>query len=157
MTRAGILPTGCWADKGLRAAGFFPGRAGVSPAVPGILPGTSARTVRTVPQNIPRTQRAPSRPDVLGEMPGETPKTAGETPALPGNQATEHCARRALGAGSFFLFPSALTGVRCRMIFTTLAMTPMIAAAGWAFLVWLGGGGFGLAFLVFIVLKVLGK
>ncbi len=41
------------------------------------------------------------------------------------------------------------------------AMTPdmilPMAAAGWAFLVWLFGGGFGLALLVFIVLKVLGK
>ena len=43
------------------------------------------------------------------------------------------------------------------MILTTLAMAPMIAAAGVAFLVWLCGGGFGLAFLVFIVLKVLGR
>ena len=43
------------------------------------------------------------------------------------------------------------------MTLSLLAMTPMIAAAGWAFLVWLGGGGFGLAFLVFIVLKILGK
>jgi hypothetical protein len=43
------------------------------------------------------------------------------------------------------------------MILTTLAVAPIIAAAGWAFLVWLGGGGFGLAFLVFIVLKLLGK
>jgi hypothetical protein len=32
-----------------------------------------------------------------------------------------------------------------------------VAAAGWAFLVWLLGGGFGLALLVFIVLKMLGK
>ena len=32
-----------------------------------------------------------------------------------------------------------------------------LAAAGWAFLVWLCGGGVGLAVLVFIVLKVLGK
>jgi len=31
-----------------------------------------------------------------------------------------------------------------------------LAAAGWAFLVWLCGGGLGLAILVFIVLKVLG-
>ena len=38
-----------------------------------------------------------------------------------------------------------------------LAYTPMIAAAGWAFLVWLFGGGLGLAVLVFIVLKVLGR
>jgi hypothetical protein len=42
-------------------------------------------------------------------------------------------------------------------------MLPMItdamplAAAGWAFLVWLFGGGLGLAVLVFIVLKMLGK
>jgi hypothetical protein len=43
------------------------------------------------------------------------------------------------------------------MILTTLAMTPIIAAAGWAFLVWLGGGGFGMALLVFIVLKMLGR
>lgn len=32
-----------------------------------------------------------------------------------------------------------------------------LAAAGWALLVWLFGGGFGLALLVFVVLKVLGK
>jgi hypothetical protein len=47
----------------------YPGRAGVSPAVPGILPGTSAHTAR------------PVNSDVLGKM----PKTAGGTPALPGN------------------------------------------------------------------------
>jgi hypothetical protein len=39
----------------------------------------------------------------------------------------------------------------------TLAMMYPMAAAGWAFLVWLGGGGFGLALLVFVVLKLLGK
>jgi len=32
-----------------------------------------------------------------------------------------------------------------------------LAAAGWAFLVWLCGGGVGLALVVFIVLKALGK
>jgi len=32
-----------------------------------------------------------------------------------------------------------------------------LAAAGWAFLVWLFGGGLGLAVVVFIVLKLLGK
>jgi hypothetical protein len=32
-----------------------------------------------------------------------------------------------------------------------------VAAAGWAFLVWLCGGGFGMAIVVFIVLKLLGK
>jgi hypothetical protein len=32
-----------------------------------------------------------------------------------------------------------------------------LAAAGWAFLVWLFGGGLGLALVVFIVLKALGK
>ena len=32
-----------------------------------------------------------------------------------------------------------------------------VAAAGWAFLVWLFGGGLGLALLVFIVLKALGQ
>ena len=32
-----------------------------------------------------------------------------------------------------------------------------LAAAGWAFLVCLFGGGLGLAILVFIVLKLLGK
>jgi len=30
------------------------------------------------------------------------------------------------------------------------------AAAGWAFLVWLFGGGLGLAIIVFIVLKMIG-
>ena len=38
-----------------------------------------------------------------------------------------------------------------------LAMTPIIAAAGWAFLVYLFGGGLGTAIVVFIVLKLLGK
>lgn len=36
-----------------------------------------------------------------------------------------------------------------------LAMVTL-AAAGWAFLVWLFGGGIGAAIIVFIVLKVLG-
>ena len=38
-----------------------------------------------------------------------------------------------------------------------LAYTPVLAAAGWAFLTYLFGGGLGLAFLVFIALKVMGK
>lgn len=38
-----------------------------------------------------------------------------------------------------------------------LAMTPIFAAAGWAFLVYLCGGGLGTAVVVFIVLKLLGK
>ena len=38
-----------------------------------------------------------------------------------------------------------------------LLATPMLAAAGWAFLVYICGGGFGLAIVVFIFLKVLGK
>jgi len=38
-----------------------------------------------------------------------------------------------------------------------LATMLPVAAAGWAFLVWLCGGGFGLAILVFIVLKMLGR
>jgi hypothetical protein len=33
----------------------------------------------------------------------------------------------------------------------------MLAAAGWAFLVYILGGGGGLAILVFIVLKMMGK
>lgn len=33
----------------------------------------------------------------------------------------------------------------------------IVAALGWAFMVWLLGGGFGVAILVFIVLKLLGK
>jgi hypothetical protein len=32
-----------------------------------------------------------------------------------------------------------------------------LAAAGWAFLVWLLGGGLGLAVIVFVLLKVFGK
>lgn len=39
----------------------------------------------------------------------------------------------------------------------TLALMVPLAAAGWAFLVWLFGGGLGLAALVFVVLKLLGK
>ena len=38
-----------------------------------------------------------------------------------------------------------------------LAYTPVLAATGWAFLTYLLGGGLGLAILVFIVLKVMGK
>ena len=38
-----------------------------------------------------------------------------------------------------------------------VAMMMPLAAAGWAFLVWLFGGGLGLALVVFIVLKILGK
>ena len=36
-------------------------------------------------------------------------------------------------------------------------MAPMIAAAGWAFLYYLCGGGLGGAILIFIVLKMFGK
>ena len=32
-----------------------------------------------------------------------------------------------------------------------------VAAAGWAFLVWLFGGGLGLAVIVFVVMKMMGK
>jgi hypothetical protein len=41
---------------------------------------------------------------------------------------------------------------------TLLLSSPLIiAAAGPAFLVWLFGGGFGLAIVVFFLLKILGK
>jgi hypothetical protein len=43
------------------------------------------------------------------------------------------------------------------MILASLVLTPVIAAAGWAFLVWAGGGGVGLALVVFVVLKLLGR
>lgn len=43
------------------------------------------------------------------------------------------------------------------MLTDQLAMMLPMAAAGWAFLVYLFGGGLGLAVIVFIVLKVLGK
>ena len=44
------------------------------------------------------------------------------------------------------------------IIMTTLIFaTPMVAAAGWAFLTYFLGGGFGLALFVFVVLKLLGK
>jgi hypothetical protein len=39
----------------------------------------------------------------------------------------------------------------------TLLLSPMFAAAGWAFLHLLCGGGFGGAILIFIVLKMFGK
>lgn len=42
------------------------------------------------------------------------------------------------------------------MIETATAVLPM-AAAGWAFLVWILGGGLGLALLVFVALKMIGK
>lgn len=38
-----------------------------------------------------------------------------------------------------------------------LIATPILAAAGWAFLVYLMGGGFGLAIAVFIILKLMGR
>ena len=38
-----------------------------------------------------------------------------------------------------------------------LAEMAILGAAGWAFLVWLFGGGLTLAIVVFIVLKLLGK
>lgn len=38
-----------------------------------------------------------------------------------------------------------------------LATTAFLAAAGWAFLVYICGGGLGLAVAVFVILKVLGK
>ena len=45
----------------------------------------------------------------------------------------------------------------CAMI-TLLALVPMmVAAAGWAFLYYLCGGGLGGAILLFIVLKMFGK
>lgn len=37
-----------------------------------------------------------------------------------------------------------------------MSLAPL-GAAGWAFLVWLLGGGLGLAFIVFVLLKLLGK
>ena len=40
---------------------------------------------------------------------------------------------------------------------TLITSAPFIAAAGWAFLTWLLGGGFGLAIVVFILMKMLGK
>ena len=43
------------------------------------------------------------------------------------------------------------------MILSTLAMAPMMAAAGWAFLYYICGGGLGGAILIFIVLKMFGR
>jgi hypothetical protein len=40
---------------------------------------------------------------------------------------------------------------------TLLLASPLLAAAGWAFLTYFLGGGFGLALVVFVVLKMLGK
>jgi hypothetical protein len=40
---------------------------------------------------------------------------------------------------------------------TLVLVGPVLAAAGWALLTYLLGGGFGLAILVFVVLKLLGK
>ena len=36
-------------------------------------------------------------------------------------------------------------------------LTPVLAAAGWAFLTYICGGGLGLAIAVFVVLKLLGR
>jgi len=38
-----------------------------------------------------------------------------------------------------------------------LALTIPLAAAGYALLVWLFGGGLGLALVVFVLMKMLGK
>ncbi len=43
------------------------------------------------------------------------------------------------------------------MIIASLAMVPLVAAAGWSFLYLLCGGGLGGAILIFIVLKMFGK
>jgi len=43
------------------------------------------------------------------------------------------------------------------LLLASTMIVPMLAAAGWAFLVWLCGGGFGLAVVVFIVLKLVGR
>jgi hypothetical protein len=40
---------------------------------------------------------------------------------------------------------------------TTLALVLPVAAAGWAFLYMLCGGGFLGAFVIFVVLKIFGK
>ena len=42
------------------------------------------------------------------------------------------------------------------MMLELLPLLP-VAAAGWAFLVWLFGGGLGLALIVFVVLKLIGQ
>jgi hypothetical protein len=39
----------------------------------------------------------------------------------------------------------------------TIILTPMFAAAGWSLLYLLLGGGLGGAFLIFVVLKLIGK
>ena len=38
-----------------------------------------------------------------------------------------------------------------------LVMAPMLAAAGYSLLYILGGGGFGVALIIFVVAKMLGK
>jgi len=48
--------------------------------------------------------------------------------------------------------PASLTVSMCLLV-----ITPMFAAAGWALLYLLCGGGLGGAFLIFIVLKMLGR
>jgi hypothetical protein len=39
----------------------------------------------------------------------------------------------------------------------TLALTPIVGAAGYSLLYLLGGGGLGVAILIFIVMKIIGK
>ena len=48
-------------------------------------------------------------------------------------------------------------GLMKGMILLTIALTPMLAAAGWSFLYLLCGGGLGGALLIFVVLKMFGK
>jgi hypothetical protein len=42
-------------------------------------------------------------------------------------------------------------------MFEAVAVMPPLAAAGWAFLYWIFGGGFFGAIILFVVLKMLGK
>jgi hypothetical protein len=65
----------------------------------------------------------------------------------------------AAGPGFALLMHEAIAVARDKRRYTMelLAQSFELAAAGWAFLVWLFGGGLGLALVVFVVLKMFGK
>src|SRR5712675_1848643 len=104
----GIIPSSAINQTHAEADWHASGRAGILPAVPGILPGT------------PDAGRPPFRRHAqpMAEVPGRIPGTAGETPALP---KTRRPALRPVVSGRWYHVPHAL--IRSRQGVRTRAMT----------------------------------
>ena len=99
----------------------------------------------------------------MDQAEGQTQDLPRDTPWMPENGSARPLGNLRLSRVRG-LQSSAIYGAESRprrkaktMLTDQLAMMLPMAAAGWAFLVYLFGGGLGLAVLVFIVLKVLGK